>query len=1025
MAGDAAGSAFINILPNFTGFGRGLSKGIVGPLGAAGGAAGALVHQLEGIPDTMGVAGKAVDAFTDGALRNITSLGHTMHTKLALAAETAFAGAGVRMAADLERGLREVNTLFGLTGAAAEASFGQIREDVRGLSNELGIAQTTLTDGLYQALSAGVPRDNAIDFLRIATKAAIGGVTDTATAVTGIAGTINAMGLGVGDAEAVADSLFTTVAGGSTTFDQLSNALSNVTPIAGAAGVTLQELNASIATMTSSGVPVGEATTQIRAAIQGLVRPSDDLNAIFTKAGHVNAEAAIRNKGLAHSLGLVKAASGGSQGKLMEFLGSIEAVNAAQIIAGTGAEKMAQQVAAQADSTGASGQAFEEMEKSQARSFERLRTSMQNFSIVVGEALGPAIRLLTGMVEALTGAFTALPKPLQQGLAGFIGLATALGPPAFMIWRLHAAWKALAAIKAAGAISSVGALGNAMKMAGQNTLSYRTAMVGVKALDMAGTARQMGMMSAASAGLSAGFSSALSMINPWTIALGGATLLLTAYIKEKAKANALAKEFATTLNAETGAITDQTKAKLVDKITGEDMGRSLDDLGISYEELGKVILGSKEDAHAFTGDLIKEFRGGPYEEALRDVIIKIDEMRAALQGAGEETGRKKEAAKALGITLDVLGGKVEDVSGTLEDGQKAMESYLSGALGLAGVYKDELALINDTADAAAKASGDAMRAAAKDRVDAVREGVEGEMEALKGRQSGELALLHGSAATDIIRKQHDEEIAALEKEGEAKMAAAEKAAEAEDIKADAAEKAAKRTGLTAEEATAAGKKRLAETKLYFGDLAVIAARGGGDILDQLLALGPDAAGMVDELANSSKPNFDDFVNVAKAGSADAVTAMRTQFDALPPLLNAIGATAREQLLAGLGSGKITVDVAFTKATEAKAAIDEDAAFSAATGLERPRHLVRGGNFRAGELLGVGEKGAELVRFGARGHVFPNDMLAGATAGDSAGTAGGPPTVIENLNVQNRLDSTARELAAEIGGYLAWRVRRSS
>jgi TP901 family phage tail tape measure protein len=152
------------------------------------------------------------------------------------------ASQSVTQANNLAVGLREVVTLTGQTGSAAEATFGEFTSLVAGLSNEFGIAQSVLTGGLYQALSAGVPQENAFTFMQVASTAAIAGVTNVETAVDGLTTIINAFGLESSDAEAVADSMFAAVKGGKTTFDELATSIFNVGPAAAASVVANLEL---------------------------------------------------------------------------------------------------------------------------------------------------------------------------------------------------------------------------------------------------------------------------------------------------------------------------------------------------------------------------------------------------------------------------------------------------------------------------------------------------------------------------------------------------------------------------------------------------------------------------------------------------------------------------------------------------------------------------------------------------------------------------------------------------------------
>ncbi len=179
-------------------------------------------------------------------------------------------GLALKSAVEFESSMREVNTMMGL----GQDEFKAFSKDVQDLSAEMGVSAVDSAKALYQAISAGVPKENVLEFLKIATEAAIGGVTDTETAVDGLTTVINAFKLPMEDAQKVADIMFTTVKGGKTTFAELSASMFNVAPIAAAAGVSFEEVSAAIATMTKQGVPTSVATTQIRAALQQLLKPT-------------------------------------------------------------------------------------------------------------------------------------------------------------------------------------------------------------------------------------------------------------------------------------------------------------------------------------------------------------------------------------------------------------------------------------------------------------------------------------------------------------------------------------------------------------------------------------------------------------------------------------------------------------------------------------------------------------------------------------------------------------------------------
>lgn len=398
MAVKSLATAFVNIVPGTQDFEATVKRDINAKMEGAG--------------------GEAADGFGKG-FGKLSSIISTAVVAAGVIAVGEFIKSGVESANALAGQLHEVVSLTGLTGTEADKAFSGFQDGVKKLSTDLGVAQETLTSGLYQALSAGVPTDNAFTFMEVAAKAAIAGVTSTETAVDGLSTIINAFGMQASDAGAVADSMFTAVKGGKTTFEELSASLFNIAPAAAASKVSMQEVNAAIATLTASGVPTTVATTQLRAALTGLQRPSEDLDKIFQALGYANAQAAIEAKGMTFALDAVKDASGGSNGKLQTLLGSVEAVAAANVLAGTGAEKMNTELERQASAAGATNAAFAEIDK--GRALERLNNSMAVINTTVGQIFLPAVSAVADFLSTtLSAAFNWATENMNLAVPAFI-----------------------------------------------------------------------------------------------------------------------------------------------------------------------------------------------------------------------------------------------------------------------------------------------------------------------------------------------------------------------------------------------------------------------------------------------------------------------------------------------------------------------------------------------------------------------------------------------------------------------------
>ena len=76
-------------------------------------------------------------------------------------------------------------------------------EKIKINAQNVGVYADEMAEAVYQALSAGVDSENAIEFANKASKLAIGGFTDTATAVDIATTAINAYGLKMDEADLV------------------------------------------------------------------------------------------------------------------------------------------------------------------------------------------------------------------------------------------------------------------------------------------------------------------------------------------------------------------------------------------------------------------------------------------------------------------------------------------------------------------------------------------------------------------------------------------------------------------------------------------------------------------------------------------------------------------------------------------------------------------------------------------------------------------------------------------------------
>lgn len=152
---------------------------------------------------------------------------------------------------------------------------GALREGVMDVAVSIGEDLPTATRAAYQAISAGIPEENVIDFLRVGAEAATAGVTDMATAVDALSTAVNAYGAGADEARLFSDQFFEVIKLGKTTFPELAQSIGTVLPTAAALGIEFSEVGGALAVMTQKGINTTEAVTALNALLLQLLSPAE------------------------------------------------------------------------------------------------------------------------------------------------------------------------------------------------------------------------------------------------------------------------------------------------------------------------------------------------------------------------------------------------------------------------------------------------------------------------------------------------------------------------------------------------------------------------------------------------------------------------------------------------------------------------------------------------------------------------------------------------------------------------------
>lgn len=471
-------------------------------------------------------------------------------------AAVAAAAASAKAAIDLETRMQNVATIW----TDSSVTIAQAGDRVVDMSTRLPQSANNLAEGLYDIASSGFQGAAGLTVLEAAGTAASAGLTTTAVAARGITAVLNAYGLAASSATTVSDVLFQTVNLGVVTFEELSNQLGDFVGSASVAGINIRDASAAFATMTLNGISAAEAGTSMNRVIQTLIQPSAELASALKAMGYESGLAALEQLGLNGVMaGLAKQTGGGAEA-MSSLFPEIRALRGALALTSAEGQNYNRVQGAMNDEAqllGATQRALAEQQKSTSYQFQILKNSVVAAAIDFGQSLLPAIKMVVGAFQAAIDVWNAIPGPLKVivGVAGllagiFVGIAGAL------------------LLLAPGILMASAAFGTLTAAIGTATTASLTFLA-----------------------------------TPWGIALaavGGAVAIATGLWAKHAKGQADTKrrvdELKDSLDAETGALTEQTQQLLRDRIVKDDLDKKAKELGVSLQDLMLAMSGDEAAA---------------------------------------------------------------------------------------------------------------------------------------------------------------------------------------------------------------------------------------------------------------------------------------------------------------------------------------------------------------------------------------------------------------------------------------------
>ena len=218
----------------------------------------------------------------------------------AIGALSAGIASTVTAAAAFEKSLVRMETLVGLSTSEME----EMKDAVKGIGVNVGVGPLELSKALFDVTSAGFRGKVALDVLEASAKGSALGLGEVATIADAATSVMNAYGVANIDGSKAVDLLLQTVKLGKLAPEELASSLGSIIPISSQMKISMEEVGAAIATMTTTGASASEAATRLKGIMIAILKPSKQSADVLEDVGLSMDEvkASIDEKGLLATL---------------------------------------------------------------------------------------------------------------------------------------------------------------------------------------------------------------------------------------------------------------------------------------------------------------------------------------------------------------------------------------------------------------------------------------------------------------------------------------------------------------------------------------------------------------------------------------------------------------------------------------------------------------------------------------------------------------------------------------------------
>jgi TP901 family phage tail tape measure protein len=395
-----------------------------------------LIAVVDQYVSAMAAASTASGTFSRQTQANFSRIGSQMQNvgrTMTMAVSVPIAGLGVAATVMSRNFEQAFARMVGLANVPAQ-QVDKLKQSVLDLAGETGRAPIELADALYEAASAGLNADQAMQAVTVSAKAAAAGMGTTDDVAGLVASAISAYGSANMDAAEAVDILTSTIREGRAAPEELAGAMGRMLAPAAELGISLNEVGAAVAYVSNVFGDTYRTVNGVQDMFIKLQAPAESSIKVLKEMGtsYEELRAAIDEDGLLGALDLLRTHGFDENTQaLRKLMPDTHGYNALLTLLNDNAGTLDRTLGRLEDSSGSLEMAWSNWLKTDGAKIAQAWGEIQAALIELGNIILPIAATVASALADIAQAFADLPAPVQGVILAIGALAALAGP---MVW---------------------------------------------------------------------------------------------------------------------------------------------------------------------------------------------------------------------------------------------------------------------------------------------------------------------------------------------------------------------------------------------------------------------------------------------------------------------------------------------------------------------------------------------------------------------------------------------------------------